>query len=162
MLDMVRSLSLLQKRRMRRTSKWRLMMRYWPKCFFIMNFNVRWRKLFWLMLCWSCSSHRRCGPLLGTQQEPSSLPWKENACWRLQVWLILQDVEKVSPTSKCPTSLHSRRSDYLKQRSDTLFCAFSVYGEWKHYCMCFSRMIRSHSLPKRQWLGQMLTWGGSL
>lgn len=127
MLDMVRNPSLHQRRRTKRTFKWRLMMRYSSEFFLIIMQSVpdlRWQqKVFRL-------THSRCGQLLGTQQEPLFLPWRGNACWRSQVWLTLQAVERVSPTSKCPTSPLSRRSDCLKQKSATPCSTLCKYRGW--------------------------------
>ncbi len=139
MLDMVRNPSLLQRRRMKRTSKWRLMMRYWSQSFFIMKLSAPGFKP-----CWSCLTYPRCGQLLGTQPEPSFRPWRGNACWRLQVWLILQAVERVSPTSKCPTSPLNRRSDCLKQKSATSCSASFKCRWWKlRSCAFFSGWQRA-------------------
>lgn len=106
-LDMARNRSLHRRRRMKRTFKWRLTMRYCSPRFSVFHHHNSVR----YSLCVSIISHIRCEQLPGTQQEPSSLPWRGNACWRLQVWLTRRAAEKVSPTSKCPTSPLNRRCD---------------------------------------------------
>lgn len=76
MPDMVRNPSLLQRKRMKRTFKWRLMMRYQLKLFLtikLTNTDLRWLHADSVSPC-------RCGQLLGTQPEPSFLPWRESAC----------------------------------------------------------------------------------
>lgn len=139
MQDTARNPSLHQRRRMKRTFKWRLMMRYSPK-FFIIILIITLKqnvpdfrspmKLFRFTPHWHCLKHSRCGQLLGTQPEPLFLPWRGNACWRSQVWLTLQAVERVSPMSKCPTSPLSRRSDHLKQMYGNYCSTLSKYRGW--------------------------------
>lgn len=113
--DTVRNLFSHQKRRTKRTFKWKLMMRYLSYFYLITNIRItkcfpNWQHTYFV-------AHSRCGQLLGTRREPLFQPWRGNACWRLQVLPTRQAVEKVSPTWKCPTSLLSRRSDHLNQKS---------------------------------------------